>query len=89
MKLTQKKSKKVEKEFQFLVQTEAWLIFYARTCAIKLFFVVNCLLVIDIKRLKINCLRFVMCPLLAPGFQGFYFLFFLMQPLTVLMKQTR
>jgi hypothetical protein len=27
--------------------------------------------------------------LLAPGFQGFFFLFLLMQPLTVLMKQTR
>jgi hypothetical protein len=28
-----------------------------------------------------------MCLLLAPGFQGFFFLFW-MQPLTVLMKQT-
>jgi hypothetical protein len=28
---------------------------------------------IDIKRQKIDCLRFVMCPLLAPGFQGFFF----------------
>ncbi len=43
---------------------------------------------IDIERWKIDCLRFVMCPLVAPGFEGFYFLF-LMQPLTVLRKQTR
>ncbi len=42
----------------------------------------------DIKRQKIDCLRFIMCPLLAPGFQGF-FSFFFMWPLTVLMKQTR
>ncbi len=34
---------------------------------------------------KIDCLRFVMCPLLAPVFQGF----FLQWPLTVLMKQSR
>ncbi len=34
---------------------------------------------------KIDCLRFVMCPLLAAVFQGF----FLWWPLTVLMKQTR
>ncbi len=34
---------------------------------------------------KIDCLWFVMCPLLAPGFQGFFF----MQPLTVVIKQTR
>ena len=40
---------------------------------------------IDIKRQKIDCLRFVMCPLLTPGFQGFFF----MRLLTVLMKQTR
>jgi hypothetical protein len=26
--------------------------------------------VIDIESLKIDCLRFVMCPLLAPAFQG-------------------
>ncbi len=45
-------------------------------------------LTIDIERKKIDCLRFVMCLLLAPGFQGFFFLF-LMWPLTVLMKQTR
>jgi hypothetical protein len=25
---------------------------------------------IDIKSLKIDCLRFVVCPLLAPAFQG-------------------
>ncbi len=43
---------------------------------------------IDIERLKIDCLQFGMCPLLALGFQGFFFLF-LMRPLTVLMKQTR
>jgi hypothetical protein len=35
---------------------------------------------------KIDCLRFAMCPLLAPVLIGF---FFLLQPLTVLMKQTR
>jgi len=35
---------------------------------------------------KIDCLRFVMCPLLAQVFQG---RLFLMQPLTVLMRQTR
>ncbi len=29
------------------------------------------------------------CPLLALGFQGFFILSFLMQPLTVLMKQIR
>ncbi len=43
---------------------------------------------IDIERQKIDCLRFVMYLLLAPGFQGFFFSF-LMWPLTVLMKQTR
>ncbi len=40
------------------------------------------------RKTKIDCLRFVMCPLLVPGFQGFFFPF-LMQTLTVLMKQTR
>ncbi len=30
-----------------------------------------------------------MCPLQEAGFQGFFFLFFLMRLLTVLMKQTR
>ncbi len=40
------------------------------------------------RKTKIDCLRFVMCPLLAPIFQGFFFLF-LMRPLTVLMIQTR
>jgi hypothetical protein len=30
-----------------------------------------------------------MCPVLAPGFQGFFFFFLLMQPLTVLTNQTR
>ncbi len=39
---------------------------------------------IDIERQKIDCLRFVMCLPLAPVFQGFF-----MQPLTILMKQTR
>ncbi len=39
----------------------------------------------DIERRKIDCLRFVMCPLLVLGFQGFFF----MWPLIVLMKQTR
>jgi hypothetical protein len=34
---------------------------------------------------NIDCLSFVMCPLLAPVFHGF----FLLQPLTVLTKQTR
>jgi hypothetical protein len=29
--------------------------------------------IIDIERQKIDCLRFVMCPLLALGFQGFFF----------------
>jgi hypothetical protein len=47
------------------------------------------ILSIDIKRQKIDCLRFVMCPLLEAGFQGFFFLFFLMRPLTALKKQTR
>jgi hypothetical protein len=28
---------------------------------------------IDIERRKIDCLRFVILPLLAPGFQGFFF----------------
>jgi hypothetical protein len=28
---------------------------------------------IDIERQKIVCVRFVMCLLLAPGFQGFFF----------------
>ncbi len=37
---------------------------------------------------KIDCLRFVMCPLLAPHF-SFFFLFFLLWLLTVLTKQTR
>ncbi len=37
---------------------------------------------------KIDCLWFVMCLLLAPAFQGFFF-FFLQWPLTVLMKQAR
>ncbi len=36
---------------------------------------------------KLDCLRLVMCPPLAPHFQPF-FLFFLLRPLTVL-KQTR
>ncbi len=40
---------------------------------------------IDIERQKIVCVRFVMCLLLVPGFQSFFF----MQPKTVLMKQTR
>ncbi len=40
------------------------------------------------RKSKIDCLRFVMCPILAPVFQGFFF-FFLRWPLTVLMKQTR
>jgi hypothetical protein len=40
---------------------------------------------IDIERQKIDFLRFVMRPLLVPGFEGFFF----MWPLTVLMKQTR
>jgi hypothetical protein len=31
------------------------------------------LVTIDIERQKIDCLRFVMCPLLATGFQGFFF----------------
>ncbi len=35
---------------------------------------------------KIDCLRFVMSPILVPVFWSF---FFLLQPLTVLMKQTR
>jgi hypothetical protein len=43
---------------------------------------------IDIERQKIDCLRFVMCPLLALGFQGFFFSF-LIRLLTALMKQTR
>ncbi len=43
---------------------------------------------IDIERQKIDCLRFVMCLLLVPGFQGFFFLF-LIRLLTVLKKQTR
>ncbi len=38
------------------------------------------------RKSKIDCLRFVMCLLLAPVFQGFFFLWW---PLTVLMKQTR
>jgi hypothetical protein len=40
------------------------------------------------RKRKIDCSRFVMCPLLAPGFQGFFFSF-LLRPLTVLLKQTR
>ncbi len=35
---------------------------------------------------KIDCLRFVMCLLLAPVLIGF---FFLLRPLALLMKQTR
>ncbi len=31
---------------------------------------------IDIKDKKIECLRFIMCPLLVLGFQGFFFSFF-------------
>jgi hypothetical protein len=38
------------------------------------------------RKAKIDCLRFVVCRLLAPTFQGF---FFLLWPFTVLMKQTR
>ncbi len=45
--------------------------------------------IIDIERQKLDCFRFVMCPLLALGFQGFFFLSFLVWPLTVLIKQTR
>ncbi len=37
------------------------------------------------QKTKIDCLRFVMCLLLTPVIQGF---FFLMRPLTVLMRQT-
>jgi hypothetical protein len=47
-----------------------------------------CVAFIDIENSKIDYLRFVMCPLLAPVFQGFFF-FFLQWPLTVLIKQTR
>jgi hypothetical protein len=38
---------------------------------------------------KIDCLRFVMCLLLVPVFQGRLILLFLMRPLTVLMRETR
>jgi hypothetical protein len=38
---------------------------------------------------KIDCLSFVMCPLLVQLIIGFFFLFFLLRPFTVLMKQTR
>jgi len=38
---------------------------------------------------KIDCLRFVMCPLLAPVLIGFFSFLFLLRPLTVLTKQTR
>ena len=41
------------------------------------------------RKTKIACLRFVMCLLLAPGFQASFFFPFLMQPLTVLMNQAR
>ena len=41
---------------------------------------------IDIERRKIDCLSFVMCPLLA---QLILFFLFLLQLFTVLMKQTR
>ncbi len=40
------------------------------------------------QKTKIDCFRFVMCPLLALVFQGRLLLFF-MRPLTVLMRQTR
>ena len=40
------------------------------------------------RKSKIDCLRFVTRPLLAPAFQGFFFIF-LWWPLTVLRKQTR
>ncbi len=40
------------------------------------------------QKFKIDCLRFVMCPLLAPGLSSLLFLF-LWWPLTILMKQTR
>jgi len=39
-----------------------------------------------LKDKKTDCLRFVMCPLLEPGFQDF---FFFTRPSKVLMKQTR
>ncbi len=39
-----------------------------------------------LKDKKIDCLRFVMCPLLVPGFQGFFFYAAVNR---VLMKQTR
>ncbi len=42
----------------------------------------------QISKEKLDCLRLVMCPPLAPHFQPF-FLFFLLRPLTVLMKQAR
>jgi len=47
---------------------------------------------IDIESLKIDCLRFVVCLLLAPAFQGsffFSFLFLLQWQFTVLINQTR
>ncbi len=41
----------------------------------------------QVSKENIDCLRFVICPILAPHFQLFYI--FLLQPLLVLMRQTR
>ncbi len=43
---------------------------------------------VDIERQKLDCLSFVMCPLLVQLIIGFFFLF-LLWPFTVLIKQTR
>ncbi len=44
----------------------------------------------QISKENIDCLRFVMCPLLTPHFQLIFLFFsFLLRPQTVLMRQTR
>jgi hypothetical protein len=54
----------------------------------KIRFVLLCIKSIDIK-IKIDCLGFVMCPLLALPHPRIFFFFFILQPFTVLMRQTR
>jgi hypothetical protein len=51
-------------------------------------FGISCMTSIDIESSKIDCLRFVVCPLLAQLIQA-SFLLFLLRQFTVLMKQTR
>jgi hypothetical protein len=49
--------------------------------------IISCKLTIDIEAQKIDCLSFVMCPLLAQLIIGIFS--FLLQLFTVLMKKTR